>query len=78
MRKILPARRRSPRILVVDDNPDVVLLMQELLASRGYDAILVRVSTVRNDADGARVTLESFVRALISSLPADRRPVFIA
>src|SRR5690242_1226702 len=39
MRKILPARRRSPRILVVDDNPDVVLLMQELLASRGYDAV---------------------------------------
>lgn len=41
MGKILPARRRSPRILVVDDNPDVVLLMQELLASRGYDAIAV-------------------------------------
>src|SRR5690242_2045929 len=41
MRKILPARRRSPRILVVDDNPDVVLLMQELLASRGYDAVAV-------------------------------------
>lgn len=39
MAKILPARRRAPRILVVDDNPDVVLLMQELLASRGYDAI---------------------------------------
>src|SRR5438270_1216014 len=39
MAKILSARRRSPRILVVDDNPDVVLLMQELLASRGYDAI---------------------------------------
>lgn len=39
MRKILPARRRSARILVVDDNADVVLLMQELLASRGYDTI---------------------------------------
>lgn len=39
MAKILPARRRSSRILVVDDNPDVVLLMQELLASRGYDAV---------------------------------------
>ncbi len=26
---------------MVDDNPDVVLLMQELLASRGYDAIAV-------------------------------------
>ncbi|PYX88505.1 MAG: metal-dependent phosphohydrolase [Acidobacteria bacterium] len=41
MAKILSARRRSPRILVVDDNPDVVLLMQELLASRGYDAVAV-------------------------------------
>ena len=41
MAKILSARRRPPRILVVDDNPDVVLLMQELLASRGYDAVAV-------------------------------------
>jgi putative two-component system response regulator len=41
MGKILSARRRSQRILVVDDNPDVVLLMQELLASRGYDAVAV-------------------------------------
>src|SRR5438105_12383900 len=41
MGKILSARRRSPRILVVDDNPDVVLQMQELLASRGYDAVAV-------------------------------------
>src|SRR5919109_1477855 len=39
MGKILSARRRSPRVLVVDDNPDIVLLMQELLASRGYDAV---------------------------------------
>lgn len=39
--KILPSRRRSPRILVVDDNPDIVLLMQELLASRGYNAVAV-------------------------------------
>src|SRR5436305_2699928 len=41
MGKLLSARRRSQRILVVDDNPDVVLLMQELLASRGYDAVAV-------------------------------------
>lgn len=41
MARILSARRRSQRILVVDDNPDVVLLMQELLASRGYDAVAV-------------------------------------
>jgi putative two-component system response regulator len=41
MGKVLSARRRAPRVLVVDDNPDVVLLMQELLASRGYDAVAV-------------------------------------
>ncbi|HYL15988.1 MAG TPA: HD domain-containing phosphohydrolase [Terriglobales bacterium] len=41
MGKVLSARRRSPRVLVVDDNPDVMLLMQELLASRGYDATSV-------------------------------------
>jgi putative two-component system response regulator len=41
MARIVPSRRRSPRILVVDDNADVVVLMQELLASRGYDAVAV-------------------------------------
>jgi cyclic di-GMP phosphodiesterase len=34
--------RRVPRILVVDDNPDMVELMRELLLSRGYDVIAVR------------------------------------
>jgi EpsI family protein len=42
------------------------------------DAILVRVSTIRPDADGARAELESFVRALIGSVPPNRRPVLIA
>lgn len=45
MGKVLSTRRRSPRILVVDDNPDIVLLMQELLASRGYDAVAVSRAT---------------------------------
>lgn len=35
------ARRRLPRILVVDDNPNTMSLMQDLLASRGYDVIAV-------------------------------------
>jgi putative two-component system response regulator len=39
-------RRRSPRILVVDDNPDNALLMSELLSSRGYD-----VETVAHAGD---------------------------
>ena len=33
----IPTRRRSPRILVVDDNADNCLLMRELLTSRGYE-----------------------------------------
>jgi len=36
-----PLRRRTPRILVVDDNPDLMLLMQELLETRGYEVIAV-------------------------------------
>jgi cyclic di-GMP phosphodiesterase len=35
------SRRRAPRVLVVDDNPDIMVLMRELLASRGYDVIAV-------------------------------------
>jgi putative two-component system response regulator len=33
----LSLRRRAPRILVVDDNPDNILLTRELLGSRGYE-----------------------------------------
>jgi putative two-component system response regulator len=39
MGQLFSTRRRSARVLVVDDNPDVVMLMRELLASRGYDAV---------------------------------------
>ncbi len=35
------ARRSPARILVVDDNQDIMGLMQELLATRGYDVIAV-------------------------------------
>jgi putative two-component system response regulator len=34
-------RRRVPRILVVDDNPDMMTIMRELLATRGYDVVAV-------------------------------------
>ncbi|HSE50047.1 MAG TPA: HD domain-containing phosphohydrolase [Terriglobales bacterium] len=33
----LSLRRRAPRILVVDDNPDNIFLTRELLGSRGYE-----------------------------------------
>jgi len=31
--------RRAPRVLVVDDNPDTMMLMRELLATRGYEVV---------------------------------------
>jgi putative two-component system response regulator len=34
-------RRRAPRVLVVDDNQDMVALMRELLATRGYEVVAV-------------------------------------
>jgi putative two-component system response regulator len=37
----LSPRRRLPRILVVDDNPNTMNLMQDLLSSRGYDVVAV-------------------------------------
>src|SRR5437763_7606244 len=36
-----PFRRRLPRILVVDDNPNTMELMRDLLSSRGYDVVAV-------------------------------------
>lgn len=34
-------RHRVPRILVVDDNPDVVVLMRELLETKEYEVVAV-------------------------------------
>src|SRR6266852_3517207 len=34
-------RRRLPRVLVVDDNPNTMTLMRDLLSSRGYDVVAV-------------------------------------
>src|ERR1700676_5402223 len=31
--------RRAPRVLVVDDNPDTMMLMRELLGTRGYEVV---------------------------------------
>jgi putative two-component system response regulator len=42
-------RRRLPRILVVDDNPDTMKLMQELLSTRGYDVVAVGDATAAED-----------------------------
>ena len=53
--------RRVPRVLVVDDNPDMAELMRELLASRGYDVVTVR------DADEAEVEVRRHLPDLILS-----------
>jgi putative two-component system response regulator len=37
----VPNRRRAQRILIVDDNPDNIMLTRELLNSRGYEVISV-------------------------------------
>jgi putative two-component system response regulator len=49
----LSLRRRAPRILVVDDNPDNILLTRELLGSRGYE-----VNTATN-ADAAAAIIRT-------------------
>lgn len=41
------------------------------------DAILVRVSTVTDDADAGVAAIDNFVRAMIGAIPADRRSVFV-
>lgn len=37
----LSLRRRLPRVLVVDDNPNTMTLMRDLLSARGYEVIAV-------------------------------------
>jgi putative two-component system response regulator len=41
----LSLRRHTPRILVVDDNPDIMELMHELLVSHGYEVASVPNAT---------------------------------
>src|SRR5262252_3841002 len=53
--------RRTPRILVVDDNPDMVDLMSELLKSRGYEVVTV------SDAGQAEIEIHRHLPDLILS-----------
>jgi len=41
------------------------------------DAILVRVSSVSDDGDAARAAIDNFIRAMIGSVPAINRSVFL-
>ena len=64
----MPASWKQQRLAVAEQNIRGII----------PDAILVRVSTVTDDANNARATLQAFVRALIASVPLNRRSVFIA
>src|SRR5216684_2516498 len=50
----LSLRRRLPRVLVVDDNPNTMTLLRDLLASRGYEVVAV--------PDAAHAEAEIFTR----------------
>ena len=63
----VPASWREQKIAVAEQN------LQGLVP----DAILVRISTVTNDPSAASATLDAFARALIGSIPPERRSVFI-
>jgi putative two-component system response regulator len=57
----LSLRNRVPRILVVDDNPDMMTIMRELLATRGYEVVAVA------DAAQAEVQIRREIPDLILS-----------
>lgn len=63
----MPASWRQQRLAVAEQNIRGII----------PDAILIRISTVTDDANSARATLQAFVRALVGSLPPNRREVFI-
>lgn len=57
----LITQRRPARLLVVDDNPDLTLVMRELLSSAGYDVITV------SDAAAALTEIKNQLPDLILS-----------
>ena len=47
-------QRRIARILLVDDNPEILLVMQELLSSRGYEVVAFANAAEAEDEIGRR------------------------
>lgn len=41
------------------------------------DAILIRISTVNDDADAAMAAIDRFIRAMLQSIPPSKRSIFI-
>ena len=65
--KEVPASWREQKVAVARQNLEGII----------PDAILVRVSTVNEDADSSLEAIDEFVRALLLSIPPSRRSVFI-
>jgi EpsI family protein len=63
----LPKSWREQKLAVAEQNLEGVI----------PDAILVRVSAVGQDGDAARAAIDNFVRAMLDSIPLDKRSVFI-
>jgi EpsI family protein len=64
----MPTSWREQRLAVAEQNLEGII----------PDAILVRISSVNNDGDAARATIDAFVRELLAAIPANRRAVFVA
>lgn len=63
----IPSNWRQQKLATAEQN----------LAGIIPDAILVRVSMISEDSTLAMSTIDNFVRALLASIPLDRRSVFI-
>lgn len=63
----LPSSWKQQKLAVAEQNLEGII----------PDAILVRISCVTDDANAARATIDTFVRAMINSIPPDKRSVFI-
>ena len=63
----VPASWRQQKLAVAEQN------LKGLIP----DAILVRISTINDDADAALANIDDFVRAMLQSSPPSRRSVFI-
>jgi EpsI family protein len=66
--KKMPRSWREQKFAVAEQNLEGII----------PDAILVRISCVNSDRDVALVAIDNFTRAMIASIPANLRSVFIA
>lgn len=63
----IPSSWKEQKLAVAEQNLEGII----------PDAILVRISTVNDDPTAAVRTIDNFVRALLQSIPENRRSVFI-